>query len=429
MAKRAKLKDALDHHQGIDRKKQHALKVQKDAQKKAQKRKREYAEEVAENVEGEVQPDAGMPKDELALAVAKDSKRTKRQKKAEEPAAELLEVEAEEDDDDDDEEEDDDSEGWETADEDFSKSGIDLARLQDSDSDDDSESDDGAPLAEVGGEDEEDEDDIALSDIESLASEEKADVIPHQRLTINNTAALTRAYKSIALPSSLPFSATQAVVSATPTEIKDIDDDLSRELAFYKQSLDAVTQARALLKSEGVPFSRPVDYFAEMVKSDEHMGKIKKKLVDDAAGKKAAADARRQRDLKKFGKQVQVAKLQERDKAKRETLDKIKMLKKKRSGADITNATEDDMFDVALEDAAETARKDKADRRAAGADGARNAKRQKKNEKYGFGGKKRFSKSNDAASSADMRGFSTKKMKGKGKPTRPGKARRASKMG
>lgn len=65
-----------------------------------------------------------------------------------------------------------------------------------------------------------------------------------------------------------------------------------------------------------------------MVKSDEHMGKVKHKLTDEAANKKAAAEARKQRDLRKFGKQVQVAKLQERDKAKRETLDKINILKR-----------------------------------------------------------------------------------------------------
>lgn len=58
------------------------------------------------------------------------------------------------------------------------------------------------------------------------------------------------------------------------------------------------------------------------------MGKIKQKMVDEAANKKAAAEARKQRDLRKFGKQVQVAKLQERDKAKRETLDKINLLKR-----------------------------------------------------------------------------------------------------
>ena len=110
--------------------------------------------------------------------------------------------------------------------------------------------------------------------------------------------------------------------------ISDVNDDLTRELAFYKQSIEAANAARTRLKVEGVLFSRPTDYFAEMVKSDEHMRKIKSKMVEEAADKKAAADARKQRDLKKFGKQVQVAKLQERDKSKRETLDKINLLKR-----------------------------------------------------------------------------------------------------
>ena len=170
---------------------------------------------------------------------------------------------------------------------------------------------------------------IPFSDIESLSSDEKGDLVPHQRLTINNTSALLKAHKSIALPiSSLPFSAHQSVSSAAQVLIHDVNDDLNRELAFYKQCLDAATEARSLLKKEGVPFTRPTDYFAEMVKSDEHMAKIKDKMTEEAASKKASAEARRQRDLKKFGKQVQVAKLQERDKAKRETLDKINILKR-----------------------------------------------------------------------------------------------------
>ena len=179
-------------------------------------------------------------------------------------------------------------------------------------------------------EDEDEGQDIALSDIESLASDEKADILPHQRLTINNTTALLLAHKSIALPSSLPFSAHQTLTTSNPVDIADVNDDLNRELAFYKQCLDAANEGRSLLKKEGIPFSRPNDFFAEMVKNDEHMGKIKQKMVDDAASKKASSEARRQRDLKKFGKQVQVAKEQERAKEKRATLDKINLLKRSR---------------------------------------------------------------------------------------------------
>ena len=58
------------------------------------------------------------------------------------------------------------------------------------------------------------------------------------------------------------------------------------------------------------------------------MGKVKKKLYDEAAAKKASAEARKQRDLKKFGKQVQIAKLQQRQKEKREMLEKVNSLKR-----------------------------------------------------------------------------------------------------
>ena len=172
-----------------------------------------------------------------------------------------------------------------------------------------------------------------------------------------------------------------------------------------------------------------------MVKSDEHMGKVKGRLVSDAAARKASEDAKRQRQLKKFGKAVQQEKLKERAREKRETLDKVNALKRKRkdTGGVGEGQREDDMFDVEVEDAAEAERKAKRNKKEArerGKPGALNAKRQNKDAKFGFGGKKRYSKSNDAASTGDVRGFSAKKMKAsemgkKGKaPKRLGKSRR-----
>ena len=79
---------------------------------------------------------------------------------------------------------------------------------------------------------------------------------------------------------------------------------------------------------------------------------------------------------------------------------------------------EADLFDVALEE--ETKGSSRKDR-----NGGPN-KRQRKDAKFGFGGKKRFAKSSDAISSGDLSGFSTKKMKGGAKKQRPGKARRAA---
>ena len=292
--------------------------------------------------------------------------------------------------------------------------------------DDDENEDDGDQKDQ----EEQSESDVPLSEISS-ADPDQADLIPHQRLTINNTTALNQALSRIKLPlSTLPFSHHQSVTSTDPTasEIPNVDDDLNRELAFYAQSLSAVQRARQLLTAEtvsggGTPkdavFTRPGDYFAEMVKDDGHMQKVKGRMVEEAAGRKASQDAKRQRELKKFGKAVQMEKLKERARQKRETLEQVSLLKRKRKGAGVGEgeAQGEGAFDVAVEDAAEAERRDKQARgvkrqaRGAVTNGPPNAKRQKKNEKFGFGGKKKYGKSGDALSSADMRGFSTKRMK------------------
>ncbi|KAL1606184.1 rRNA-processing protein EBP2 [Paraconiothyrium brasiliense] len=406
---RSKLKSALDNEKGRN------IKLEKQRKQEREARKRKEQNKPAEDDDSEAE--GGVTLEQEVKVSSKGNSKAKKGKANGAKAAVPEEAEWETDDSEDEDASDDDDEVP-----------FDLSRLEDSESDvsGDDEEDEVAETLGAGGDDEDedeeaddDEDDIALSDIESLADEDKADIIPHQRLTINNTAALTAALNRIKLPySKLAFSEYMSLTTDEDVEIEDVDDDLNRELAFYKQSLSAVKDARNLLKKEGAPFSRPADYFAEMVKSDEHMGKIKQKLMDEAAGKKAAAEARKQRDLKKFGKQVQVAKLQERAKEKRDTMDKINQLKRKRSGAEVTNTNEEDLFDVELD------KSDKPDRR--DREGGGNFKRQKKNEKFGFGGKKRHAKSNDAQSSADGRGFSHKKMKGKagGAAKRPGKGRR-----
>ncbi|TQV99118.1 Ebp2p-like protein [Cordyceps javanica] len=261
--------------------------------------------------------------------------------------------------------------------------------------------------------DDEEEEDIPVSDLEDLDDDDREDIIPHTRLTINNTSALLASLDRISIPTgkNVPFVTHQMVVSSEKTaeSIPDVSDDLQRELAFYTQCLEAARQGRSKLLAEGVPFSRPKDYFAEMVKEDAHMEKVKAKLVEEASAKKASAEARKLRDLKKFGKQVQVAKLQERQKAKRETLEKIKTLKRKRqeSGGDV-GTKEGDLFDVAVDnEISKHSQRSGASRSSSRS----NVKRQKKNEKFGFGGKKKHSKSGDAMSSGDLSGFNAKKMK------------------
>jgi rRNA-processing protein EBP2 len=82
------------------------------------------------------------------------------------------------------------------------------------------------------------------------------------------------------------------------------------------------------------------------------------------------------------------------------------------------NENEADMFDISLDN--ETKRQRTGSSGSKATSNKANFKRQSKNEKYGFGGKKRFSKSGDAMSSAGIG------LKGKSGPTkRLGKSRRA----
>lgn len=245
------------------------------------------------------------------------------------------------------------------------------------------------------------EEDVPLSDAE-LDSD--TDAVPFTKLTINNTVALKESLARIALPwRKHTFEESLALESSGAVQegIKDIYDDTERELAFYKQALDAAKSGRKQLLKLKVPFSRPLDYFAEMVKSDEHMDRLKNKLLREAANKKASEDAKKQRQLKKYGKQVMHATLQDRAKQKRETLDKIKNLRKKR----LANEVGDDEFQIALEEAAGDEKRHKP-----------NGKRMAKNAKYGFGGKKRGLRKNDADSAADI--YNQRKK------SRPGKSKR-----
>ncbi|KAF9160116.1 rRNA-processing protein and EBNA1-binding protein ebp2 [Actinomortierella ambigua] len=289
--------------------------------------------------------------------------------------------------------------------------------------------------------------DLEGSDVEMISEDEEnpIDIVPQQRVTINNEQALKRLREQIGLPSDLAFSETQSVTSSKAIELVDPDDDLKREVAFYEQALEAAVIGRDRLKKEGIPFERPDDYFAEMVKSDEHMAKIRQRLLDENASIQASERAKAQRELKKFGKKVQIEKRLEREKAKSDALDKIETLKKKRqqNAASMDDGT--DQFDVALASDDEMpahsgdGKGNNNKKRAASSTQDSRNKRLKKNQKFGFGGKKRNAKSNTADSSADMSGFSVKRNKSssfkagahkaaakKGKPAakRPGKTRR-----
>lgn len=72
---------------------------------------------------------------------------------------------------------------------------------------------------------------------------------------------------------------TLVVTTPEPVGVENVEDDLEREMAFYNQALAGAKAAISRFESAGQAWARPEDYLAEMVKSDEHMAKIKEQLL------------------------------------------------------------------------------------------------------------------------------------------------------
>jgi rRNA-processing protein EBP2 len=256
-------------------------------------------------------------------------------------------------------------------------------------------------------------------------------------MTVNNEAALERILETIRLDPSLPWTETLTVTNPESLEVADVDDDLQRELAFYKQALYGATTAKSLASKHNLPFTRPTDYFAEMVKSDSHMERVRQRLLDESASIKKSEDAQKQRQLKKYGKEVQVEKLKERAKGKKDMEERIKGLKRKRRGmlgGDSRATGGDEDFDIEVENALGERPNKRANVKGAGKP---KMPRSQRDARFGFGGKGKRSKQNTRESTNDFEFGGGKNRRAGGKQgggagakarpkQRPGKARRAA---
>jgi rRNA-processing protein EBP2 len=130
---------------------------------------------------------------------------------------------------------------------------------------------------------------------------------------------------------------------------------------------------------------------------------VRAKLLAEKTQLEASVEKRKQREIKKYGKEVQRKRTEEKQQSKKVQLDAVKKWRQDRKqsgGGDAGGAGED--FDVGILDEAENkvSKKRKADSPAPN----QSRKRQAKDQKFGFGGKKRGSKRNTAESTADMSG-------------------------
>ncbi|CAN6446267.1 unnamed protein product [Victoria cruziana] len=196
-----------------------------------------------------------------------------------------------------------------------------------------------------------------------------------------------------------------------PGQEIDVNDDLTRELAFYTQALEGTKQAFEKLQSMGIPFLRPPDYYAEMVKGDAHMVKVKGKLLMEKKKLEEAEERRKAWEAKRIAKEVQAQRLKEKAKQKKEEIESVKKWRKQRQRSGFSGGKAGMDFD----DEGPTkpfARTNKLRHRVAAGDrmgghgkkGKPGKNREMRNSKYGFGGRK-GKRQNTAETINDIRGF------------------------
>ncbi|XP_029474016.1 probable rRNA-processing protein EBP2 isoform X1 [Rhinatrema bivittatum] len=195
----------------------------------------------------------------------------------------------------------------------------------------------------------------------------------------------------------------------------DAEDDFQREISFYHQAQATVLQALPRLHRLRIPTKRPEDYFAEMAKTDQHMQKIRQKLQAKQVAMEKSEKAKQLRALKKYGKKVQTEVLQKRQKEKSTMTNAIKKYQKGLS--DRLDFLEGDNYTPqAKKEGAAGLRVNKGP----------SAKRRYKDQKFGFGGKKKGLKRNTKESYNDISGFRASVAQKRGskvrnKNKRPGK--------
>mmetsp|Transcript_10707 Transcript_10707/g.30431 ORF Transcript_10707/g.30431 Transcript_10707/m.30431 type:complete len:306 (-) Transcript_10707:35-952(-) len=202
------------------------------------------------------------------------------------------------------------------------------------------------------------------------------------KIFVNNKAGLKQSLEDFQWTNKAKWFDHLVIVGENREEkLETVDDDLTRETFFYERALESANQVVKKLKKLGVPVKRPHDYYAEMVKSDEHMKKVRSELMYEQQQLEIRDERRKTREAKRYGKQVQAEKVKQRTLAKKEAikdLDKWRLQRKKSGFADDGKAP----FEVS------------------GGDAKR--KRETRDSKFGFGGKKRGMKRNDKNSARDM---------------------------
>lgn len=264
--------------------------------------------------------------------------------------------------------------------------------------------------------------DLSESESESEEDDEDVRLAEPSKNAIYNRDGLLDKLGDFSWPENVEWMHKLSVDVRREQEV-DVNDDLTRELAFYTQALEGTREAFAKFESMKIPFLRPSDYYAEMVKTDTHMEKVKGRLLAEKKRIEEAEERKKARENKKISKEVQAQKLKERAKQKKDEIESVKKWRKQRQQTGFPGGADEGDIGLSFEDGNTFERSNKrrpgvlpgdrsggkarqgAGKGGKGKMGAADKKRKLKDSKFGFGGKKGGRKQNTAETTNDIRGF------------------------
>eukprot|EP00588_Corethron_pennatum_P025891 CAMPEP_0194310980 /NCGR_PEP_ID=MMETSP0171-20130528/7958_1 /TAXON_ID=218684 /ORGANISM="Corethron pennatum, Strain L29A3" /LENGTH=393 /DNA_ID=CAMNT_0039064873 /DNA_START=24 /DNA_END=1202 /DNA_ORIENTATION=- len=230
--------------------------------------------------------------------------------------------------------------------------------------------------------------------------------------SVNNVAALRAA--TAAVDRGLPWPETFDVTASADLGLEEapaggglapVHDDLTREVAFYEAALGAVNEARQRCGTHKIPFDRPVDFYAEMVKGDSHMAKVKDRLIFESKKIEAFEQRKNSKEQKLRSKEAQSDRAKEKAKTKKDNIRAVGDYAKDVASRRMPGFVEDEDDNGGV----------------GGGKKGPNWKRERADKKFGFGGKRGKFKQNTKKDLEDMSKYNPRgNFGGMGKKTTKG---------
>lgn len=223
------------------------------------------------------------------------------------------------------------------------------------------------------------------------------------------------------------------VMEADESEaIPDFDDALTRDAILCRRASAAAKQAHDRVTLNGIAFFRPPGLIFDPFKTEEQVSRVARLKAEEEKAAKELERIRKDRDNRKFSKKMaKEAKVMKQQEATKQKKDMAKAREELRGKKSMLNNLGKDEFEVDLatdlESDTDRPTKKRPSSHKKNVNGRKgkavSAKRSLKDQKYGFGGKKRGKKANTSESlDAGPDAFNPKRMKkpfpGTSKPAR-----------